>query len=892
MAAWYTLSIPEVGKKLGTDLEHGLSEGEARNRLAANGPNELPQAESESPAIVFLRQFQSPLIYILLLAGIFLLLIREYIDATFIFFVLVFNAIVGAIQEGRAEKKLSALRTLVKTDAVVWRDGKEFIVPDEEIVLGDVIALQAGEKVPADARIILSRNLRTDEASLTGESGSISKDDIVITEENVQLSSQRNMVFKGTLVVAGSGKAVVTATGKNTVIGAISAEVATIETEIPLRKDIRTLSRIIIIAVVCISAAIISGGILQGKTLNEMFRTAVSLAVSIIPEGLPVVLTLVLATSVWHMAKRNALVKRLQAVEALGQARIIAVDKTGTITKNEMVVSRIFVDGRTFKFTGTGYEPKGEVYLEENVVDPANHPELLLAGKIASLSTDVQVSWNDTEKRWHVAGDPTEAALLVVAEKMGFHKEDLEREMPLLLDIPFDNRNQYHAAVHQMDERQFITVCGEPGIVLGLAKHIWRHGETKALTQEIRDHLEDTVVAMSSEGLRVIACGFREGTAKTVTNELGDLTFVGLFGIMDAIRPEVFEAMEKARAAGMRVVMITGDHKNTAIAIAREAGIYKDGDEVLTGKDLDQFDEHELDKRLERTSIFARVSPEHKLKIIEGYRRRKEIVAMTGDGVNDAPSLVAADLGVAMGKIGTDVAKEAADIVLLDDNFGSIVSAIEEGRGLYKTIKKVILYLFSTSVGEVLTIGGALLLAYPLPLLPAQIIWLNLVTDGFLTVALAMEPRENNLFKGRFSGPGRFLIDRLLTLRIFTMGVPMAAGTLFLFSMYFKDDLTKGWTIALTTLAIFQWLNAWNCRSDRESVWTSNPFSNRFLIAATFIVIVLQVIAVHVPIANSILRTTPLTLAEWGMATAMAFLVVCSEELRKAIARGMNRSPA
>ncbi len=591
---------------------------------------------------------------------------------------------------------------------------------------------------------------------------------------------------------------------------------------------------------------------------------------------------LVLATGVWRMSKRNVLVKKLHAVEALGQARVIAVDKTGTITKNEMVIQKVYVDEKFFEVGGIGYEPRGEIKRENNTIDPLNHPELLFTGKIAAFCANARVLFSEEEKTWRVAGDPTEAAMLIFAQKLGFHKDDLERESPLTSEIPFDYKFKYHATIHQTDGQKFLTVVGAPEAVLGLSQKIWHGGKSYHLPEEEKQKLESIFLSLSQEGLRVVALAESREVADTTKPEtIDNLTFVGFFGMKDALRPEVAEAMQKAVSAGIRVVMITGDHKVTAQAIAKEAGIYQDGDTILTGPDIDAFSDAKLSEKLVRTSVFARVTPEHKLRIIKAYKARGEIVAMTGDGVNDAPSLVAADLGVAMGRIGTEVAKEASDIVLLDDNFGSIVSAVEEGRSIYKTIKKVILYLFSTSWGETLTIIGALLLGFPLPLLPAQIIWLNFVTDGFLDVALAMEPKEKGLLRGNFERPKKYLIDKLMVQRMFVMAIPMMIGTLFLFKGYFENDIAKAWTISLTTLAVVQWFNAWNCRHESKSIFQINPFSNKFLVGATLIVIFLQLLVIYNPLMQKFLRTTPLELSEWFVIIPIAASIVLVEEIRK-----------
>ncbi len=903
--SWHTKTIPEIFETL-RSREHGLTKEEAGRRFKEDGPNTLPEGKADSLAVIFFRQFQSPLIYILLAAAAIVFAMGETIDGTIIFAVLFFNAIVGTIQEGKAQNTLLALKKLVETRATVLRDGKEFIIPDSEVVLGDIIILQEGEKVPADARVIAAANLKIDEAALTGESEPVHKiaNTLSIGKVGLATTEQKNMIFNGTHILAGSGRAIVVAIALETVIGQISKEIAAIDTEIPLKINIRYLSRLIMITVASISTLLFLLGIVSGKSAKVMFATVVSLSVSIIPEGLPIVMTLVLATGVWRMLKRNALVKKLQAVEALGQARVIAVDKTGTITKNEMVIQRVYlpageagVDGKFFVVGGVGYEPKGRIQLNGSVIDAVNHPELLFAGKIAAFCANARVIFSEEDQVWRVAGDPTEAAMLVFAQKLGFHKDDLERESPLTSEIPFDYKLKYHATMHKTggtnlpaDRQEFLTVVGAPEVVLALSKKILRGGKSYHLSGEEKQRLESVFLSLSREGLRVVALAESREVADAAKPETIDsLTFVGFFGMKDALRSEVAEAMKKAASAGIRVVMITGDHKVTAQAIAKEAGIYQDGDTILEGSDIDIFSDAELAEKLTRTSIFARVTPEHKLRIIQAYKVRGEIVAMTGDGVNDAPSLVAADLGVAMGRIGTEVAKEAADIVLLDDNFDSIVAAIEEGRSIYKTIKKVILYLFAGSFGQVLTIVGSLFLGFPLPLLPAQIIWLNFVTDGFLDVALAMEPKEEGLLRGNFERPKKYLIDKLMVRRIIFMAIPMMLGALLIFEGYFKDDIVRAWTMTLTTLAMFHWFNAWNCRHESKSIFQMNPFSNKFLVGATLVIIALQLLVVYNPLMQKLLRIAPLELSEWLIIIPIAASIILVEEIRKFFYRRKNK---
>jgi len=874
-------TLADILAKLQTS-EQGLSARDASKRLRETGKNTLPVQKPDPLLFIFARQFQSPLIYVLFAASAAVFFMGNTTDSLIILAVLVFNAVVGTIQEGRAQNTLRALKNLVETKAVVLREEKEVIIPDYEVVPGDIIFLLEGAKVPADARLIFAQSLRVDEAMLTGESEPVDK-----THE---VAEEAGMVFKGTNVVAGSGKAVVVATGIATVIGKIAKQVSSIDTEVPLKANIRNLSRAIIMVVAGVGLFIFVLGLIAGYPVHTMFATVVSLAVSVIPEGLPIVMTLVLATGVWRMSKRNALVKRLQAVEALGQAQIIAVDKTGTITRNELIIQEVWVDHQLFKIGGVGYEPKSDIRLDESVIDPAESAGLLYAGKIAAFSASARALYSEEEARWRVTGDPTEAAMFVFGQKVGFHKDTLESSAPLLGEIPFDYRLRYHAAVHRLEEKNFLTVVGAPEEILGLSTHIWRAGTAHALGKSERDSFEEVVKEMSAKGLRVIACAVHSTSPHTAIRpeHIGGLTLVGLYGMKDALREEVADAMQRAKDAGIRVVMITGDHVLTARAIAKEAGIYREGDEVLTGKDIDTLSDEALSTRLTSVSVFARVNPEHKLRIITAYKKRGEVVAMTGDGVNDAPSLVAADLGVAMGKQGTEVAKEAADIVLLDDNFGSIVSAVEEGRGIYRSIQKVILYLFSTSAGETLTIVGALLLGLPLPLLAAQIIWLNVVTDGFLDMALAMEPHDKAILKTKFARPSKYMLDRGMVQRIILVAIVMAFGTLYLFKDYVGGDMTKAWTIALTTLAAFQWFNAWNCRSDTRSIFSMNFFSNKYLLGATGIVIGLQILAVYNPYFQKVLHTTALSLSEWAVMIAVAATIVLADEVRKLLHRSTH----
>lgn len=882
---WYSETSEEALRALNTSTR-GLSSTQAKDRLLQYGPNKLPETKPESMVRVFFRQFASPLIYILFAAAIIIFALGDPADSYIILAVLLFNAIIGTVQEGRAARTLEALKQFSETTAAVLRDGNEVAIADAQIVPGDIVIIREGEKIPADCRIISTAGLKIDESAATGESVPISKSPDAIEGNSLAVSDQRNMVFKGTYAVSGSAVVLVVATGSETFIGGVAATIAAIDTEIPLKKDITKLSRTIVIVVLAISAALFLLGIWKGETPKEMFVTVVSLAVSIVPEGLPIVVTLILAIGVSRMSKRNALVKRLQAVEALGQATVIAVDKTGTITKNELVIRVLSLDGVLYDVSGSGYEPVGAVTLKDSGASPSDTVAIDYVAKVAAYCASAEATYSEESKLWKISGDPTEAAMLVFGRKLGFDRDVIEVTSPRIAEIPFDYTRKYHAVLHREASGDFLTVLGAPEAILGACTHIKKNGRVEALTDADKKAADEMIATLSAQGLRVIAISVREDfTGALAPETVGQLTFIGFFGMKDVLRDEVAEAVAGAREAGMRVVMITGDHRITAQAIAREAGIYHDGDQVVTGSEIEAMSDAELATALAHTSVFARVTPEHKMRIINAYKERGDIAAMTGDGVNDAPPLVAADLGIAMGKIGTEVAKEAADIVLLDDNFKSIMAAVEEGRTIFKTIKKVILYLFSTSVGEVLAITGAILVGLPLPLMPAQIIWLNFVTDGFLDISLAMEPKEKGLLTRAFGKVRRSLVDRQMAKRMLVMAIPMATGALILFAWYLDHSPAKALTVSLTTLAAFQWFNVWNCRSDRESIFQMNPFSNKSLVFATLGIIGLHIFAVYNPLMQRLLHTTALDVGDWLIIVSVALSIVVVEEARKFLVR-------
>lgn len=874
---WYEQKIESVLTELKSTVE-GLSASQVAASQEQHGLNKLPETKSDSLFLIFFKQFTSPLVYILLAVSLVVLLLGEYTDSVVIAIVLLLNAVIGTVQEGRAQNTLAALKKFVQTTALVRRDGVETLVPDVHLVPGDVVILREGDKIPADGRILNSQGLTVDEASLTGESEPVSKiaEVIDLTGKQSQPAEMKNMVFKGSLVLVGRGEFVVTATGLQTEIGKISLTLAKEnETEIPLQRDIRALSKLIMIVVLGISAVLFVGGVLVGQPVVDMIKTVVSLAVSIIPEGLPVVMTLVLANGVWRMSQRKALVKKLAAVEALGQTDVIAVDKTGTITQNELVVEKVVVKSKVFSVTGNGYEPKGEVLQDGSSVSPLDIPELVLAGKIASFAA-AELLYEPNQLIWKVVGDPTEGALIVLAEKMGFKITDMKLRHPVAQEIPFDYKKKYHAVVFKDsadagNNQHTLAVVGAPEAVAKLS------GMSE---QEIHT----AVLPFVSDGLRVVAFAFASVNANVDANNLPRLTFGGMYCMRDSLHAEVPTAVAAVKSGGIRVMMITGDHKLTAQAIARQAGIYKEGDKVLTGQDLEKLSDADLISELKNVSVFARVTPTHKLRIVQAVKAGGNVVAMTGDGVNDVPSLVAADLGVVMGVTGTDVAKEAGDIVLMDDNFATIAAAVEEGRGIYKTIERCLLYLFSTGIGELFTIVCALILGWPLPVIAVQILWLNFVTDGFLTVTFAMEPSSGQHLRDGKLRTTKYIINKPILFRMILMGTIMTTSTLILYYFYRDADYVKATTIAMTVLAVLQWINAWNCRNETKSAF-SNIFSNPYLIIATVLVTGLQILAIYNPLFQKFLKTAPLSLEEWLIILAVALPLLLIEEIRKFIIR-------
>ncbi len=862
-------------------IHSGLTQTEAVRRLKQYGPNALADKKPESIFLIAFRQFVSPFVLVLVIAAGIMVFLGEYVDAGVIGAIVLVNAVIGFLQEGKAQNTLLALKKFTKTKTLSFRDGQEVRIDASHVVPGDIVVLRAGDKIPADGRLIEAQNIRVNESALTGESNPVNKEVCIAENEEDTLGC----AFKGTYITSGTGKILITATGEQTVIGSISKQLESLDAEVPLKKNIRQLSRIIIIGALCASVLLFIFGSLAGYPFREMFFLAVAVSVSVIPEGLPIVITLILALGVHRMGQRNALVKRMQAVEALGQADVLAVDKTGTITRNELMVTDIFVDGVLYTVDGSGYEKVGSVSVDGLIVNPLDHAGFMLAVRTGVLASDASVYKKEETGAWEVIGDPTEASHIVLGEKIGIHKDALQSEAQLLHEIPFQSELQYHATLYKEKGKKVLYVAGAPEKIIEASSKIWKDGKEIKLDLSDKKALLEQMHTLSKRGGRVIALAVKKTTHTSIEQEhISGMTIVGFSGMQDSLREGVTESVEKIRQSGVAVVMITGDYKGTAINIAEQAGIFATGDDVLTGTDLKTLSEEEILKRLENVRVFARVSPEQKLNIVSMYQKLGKKIAMTGDGVNDALSLVSADLGIGMGISGTEVAKEASDIVLLDDDIKSIVAAIEEGRSIYATLRRVIVYLFSTNLAELFVIVFALTLFLPLPLQPSQILWLNLITDGFLVLALVFDhQRGGNMLRKEHKGT--FIINRPMFLRMAVMSVVMTVGTLLMFYFFYEQDLLRGGTIAMTTLAFFQWFNIWNVRSREMTVFRKDTLHNFYLLVAAVLVIVLQLFAVYAPVMNTFLKTVPLSATELLLAVAVASSVLFVEEIRKLISR-------
>jgi Ca2+-transporting ATPase len=878
---WHVLAPADTLAKLGSRIS-GLTEAEVRALQAKYGPNSLEEKASKSALAVFIGQFASPLIYVLMAAAVVSAATGHIVDTLTIIGVLIINAVIGFIQETRAEKAMAALRDLAAPRSRVRRDGKLRDIPASDLVPGDIIIVENGDRVPADARLLEIASLRVNESSLTGESLPVEKS-LATLPGDVTIADRKNMLFQSTAVTQGKAVAVVTATGMSTELGRIAGSLAGIsEEKTPLQKSISRLSNYLVVVLLGVCALILGVGIIRGLAPVEMFLLAVAAAVSAIPEGLPAVVTVVLAIGMRSMASHNAIIRRLAAVETLGSATIILSDKTGTLTLNQMTLRRLYYDGQTVEITGEGYRPEGEFRREDGYVLAPDDEALNLALRIGALANNATVTMG--EDCCSLFGDPTEGAFLVAAAKAELFKDQLEKDFHRLDEIPFTSERQYMATLNDSGVSHIVHVKGAAEKLLEMSSHHWRGGQAVALDDAARAEYRRQIESMAGDAMRVLALGY----AEVPTNEVklkpehfeGKLVLVGLAGISDPPRPEACDAVAQAIGAGIRVVMVTGDHAATAAAIAKEIGLPLG--KTLTGREIAAMSDDELSRVVKEVSVYARIEPLQKLRIVRAWQSHSEVVAVTGDGVNDAPALKAADIGVAMGRSGTDVAREAADMVLTDDNFASVVAAVEEGRGIFNRLRAVIYYLLSSNFGELIALTAAIAFLGQAPLLAAQILWVNVVTDATITVPLALEPRRGDELKSPPRSPAVGLIYPGLVWRVSWTALFMGAGVFAVF--YWAESrfsMEAARTLAFCTMVSFELFRGLNARSDEETIFKIGFFSNRWLLLALGVAVMLQLAAVYLPFMQAAFRTTTPTPEMWAIAVGAGFSLFAAEELRK-----------
>ncbi|MGD1009428.1 MAG: cation-translocating P-type ATPase [Candidatus Aminicenantales bacterium] len=890
MKNWWHLTVAEIAGALGTDLKTGLARGEARARFEKSGPNELREKTRRPLLAIFLAQFEGLIIWVLIVASLVSGFLGEWLDALAILAIIVLNAVLGLIQEFRSEKSLAALKKLSAPSSKVIRDGVVSVVPARELVSGDLIELEAGDHVPADGRVVWhTANFTVQESSLTGESSPVNKTDLVLEEKDIPLADRANIVYMGTAAVSGKARAVIVETGMRTELGRIAGLIQEIKKETtPLQKRLEEFGKWIIYLCFILVAAVFGLELLRGGRVMEMFLTSVSLAVAAIPEGLPAVVTIALALGVQRMVRRHVLIRKLPSVETLGCATVICSDKTGTLTKNEMTVRTVWTSRRSFEVTGAGYEPEGEFLVDGQSIIPGEYPDLLASLAAGVLCNNARLARENGALM--VFGDPTEIAILSAAAKAGVWKRDREAALDLVEEIPFDSERKKMTIIRRAGQDYVAFTKGAPDILLDDCIRILEDGRERPLTQEDRDRIAGANNDLSGRALRVLAVARKSMENEPPSYEAGvierDLTFCGLVAMIDPPRPEVKNAIGKCRSSGIRTVMITGDHKNTAVAIARELGFFGSASVALTGEEVDRLTDEELDRTIEDVAVYARVSPDHKLRSVRAWRRKGEIVAMTGDGVNDAPAVKEADIGVAMGITGTDVTKEVSDMVITDDNFASIVAAIEEGRGIYDNIKKFIHYLLSCNSGEILVMFVASLVALPVPLLPIQILWVNLITDGLPALALGVDPVDPKIMDRPPRKPREPVITRARAWLIMCQGAFIALCSLsaFVYVLSFeKEGIGRARTVALAVLTCSELFHSFSCRNQKESLFKLGVFSNPGLLLANSASFLLQLAIIYVPFLQPIFKTQALGLGDLAVIVVFSTLPFWAMEIVKAV---------
>lgn len=886
--AWHSLDVQTALRELQTDPRKGLAAQEARQRLVRHGPNELTQEEKASPWTLFLNQFKNILIAILLLATVLSALVGEYVDAMIILVIIVFCALLGFVQEYRAERALEALKNMLSPMITALRDGKEVEVSSKELVPGDILVLEAGDKIPADARLVENFSMQCDEAPLTGESLPVIKE-LTAFPQDAPVGDRKNMVFTGTTVTYGRGKAVVCETGMSTEFGKIAHEVSAVSTEkTPLERRTDEIGKWL--GIITLGICVVVVGISVGREVWDgtfeltsalpIILFAIALAVAAVPEALAAIVTGALAIAMHEMAKRNALVRKMPAVETLGCTSVICSDKTGTLTKGEMTVRRVYTAGGMLEVSGVGYAPEGT--LSSGTEDPA----LALLLQASVLASDAALVNDGT--RWSVKGDPTEGALVVLAAKGSVDADRLRQSAPRTQEIPFSSERKRMTTVHTMaDGRRLAFTKGAPEVLLERCTLIQRSANTAALTSGDRAKLDEVNAAMAGDALRVLGVAYRELAAtEDVSEDIVErnLVFLGLIGMMDPPREEAVEAVRVCREIGIRPVMITGDHKLTAVSVAREIGIFREGDRVLTGDELSQLDEHALAAVVEQVTVYARVSPMDKLKIVRAWKEKGHVVAMTGDGVNDAPALKHADIGVAMGIAGTDVAKEAADIVLSDDNFATIVKAIERGRWVYDNIKKYLTYLLRANITEVVVLGGVVLAMGPafLPLLPAAILYINLASDGLPALALGVSPPDPDIMKRPPRDP-RESVFSFDVRTLILLGVIIECPLFLWMFLSNVENIEVARTQVFMMFVIIELILAVNFRSLRYSIFKAPPHG--WLLLAIFWELVLIAVLIQFDAVRDAFGIVMPGLTDIGVIVAIGIGISLSIELAKAVLR-------
>jgi P-type Ca2+ transporter type 2C len=870
MTDYYTQPVSEVLSALGTS-EKGLSEDEAQKRIKQYGLNELKEGKKISAIKIFFSQFTDFIVWILMAAIAISVFLGEWVESIVILIILIINAAIGFLQEYKAEKAIEALKKLAGLKADVLRDGQKKSVDASALVPGDIIFLEVGDKIPADSRLIEEHNISVMESSLTGESTPVRKEARIL--KKAALADRSNMVFSGTIIVQGRATVVVTATGMQTEIGRIATLIQEAEEELtPLQIKLNQFSKRLGYGVIVIAAIVFIATIIKGGEILEMFKTAVSLAVAAIPEGLPAVVALSLALGVQRMIKKNALVRKLPSVETLGSTTVICSDKTGTLTKDQMTVRKVFVDGAIADVSGEGYNTEGAFSMQHS-------HDLLTLLRIGALCNDATLNKDGT-----ILGDPTEVALIVSAAKGGLLKEELENKLPRVDELPFDSDRKRMTTVHQIGSKRIMYTKGAPDIVLKLCTKTLKNEKVIAITPSERKAILAANEEFAQNALRVLGFAFKQLGPNEKPGEDG-LIFVGLQAMIDPPREEAKAAVKACHEAGIKVIMITGDHKLTAVAIAKELGI--DG-KAMTGEELDAIEN--LEEIVEDIAIYARVSPEHKIKIVEALKKRNHIAAMTGDGVNDAPALKKADIGVAMGKTGTDVAREASKMILTDDNFASIVNAVEEGRGIYDNIRKFIFFLLSCNISEVLVIFIAVMIGLKLPLVAIQILWMNLITDGLPALALGVEPRDKGIMKRKPRHKNEGVLNRDSFARMILMSVVMTAAVL---GVFIWALMSKGWawgasladesptyiyalTMAFTTLVMIELFNAFNAKSESKTIFTSGILKNKYLLGAVIISVLLQLAVIYTPL-STVFDTMVLSLGDWAIILGISSIILVAD---------------